>query len=699
MEPDFSGWATKANLKCSDGRTIMPDAFAHMDGKQVPLVYQHDRNRLGNVLGYANLKHTAEGVRADGYFNSTTNGQNAKEMVKHGDLKFLSIYANNLIEKAGKNVAHGDIREVSLVLAGANPGAKIDTVNIKHSDGYTEELEDEAIISTGEELFHMDPNQQPPAPSSDGSGGGQSVADFWNSLSPDAQDKVAFIVEEAVKNAQEGGDPDGDGDDDTTAQGVVDDQGNAAHTDTKPGEGDLSHQEGADNTMSRNVFDQSDIKGPQSSPHALSHADTKALFDAARKCGSLSQAIEDYMGAHDEASGYALQHGIEPVDVLFPNFTNLDKTPQFLSRRMEWVDGVLSGTSKTPFSNVRSIVADITMDEARALGYIKGNYKKEEWFAVQKRTTSAATIYKKQKLDRDDIIEITDFDVVAWMKTEMMVMLKEEIARAILIGDGRDVADPDKIQDPMNASSGNGLRSIINEHELYMTNVTVNTNDANSTPLEVREAVLRAFRFYKGSGRPTFYTTIPTVNYLLLAKDQMGRYYWNSEAELASALGVDSIVKVEVMEMIPNLFGIIVNLSDYNVGANKGGEISNFDFFDIDFNQYKYLAETRLSGALTKPKSALVIWSTAAANVQVTPTKPTFVKSTGVVTIPTVTGVVYENADTNATLTAGAQTALTNGQTLNVRAVAASGYFIEETGTLATVWSFMMPGVATGDTD
>jgi hypothetical protein len=677
----------------------MPDAFAHMDGKQVPLVYQHGHNSIGNVLGHAILSAKPEGVRADGYFNDTDNGKNAKAMVKHGDLKSLSIYANNLIEKAGKNVAHGDIREVSLVLAGANPGAKIDTVNIKHSDGYTEELEDEAVIHTGEELFHMDPNQQPPAPSSDGSGG-STVVDFWNSLSPDQQDTVAFIVEEAVKNAQEGGDPDGDGDDDTSAQGVVDDQKQgAAHSDIKPGEDDLSHQEGADKTMSRNVFDQSDIKGPAESPHALSHSDTKALFEAAKKCGSFAQAVEDYMEGNAEASGYALQHGIEPIDVLFPNFTNLDKTPQFLSRRMEWVDGVLSGTSKTPFSNVRSIVADITMDEARALGYIKGTYKKEEWFSVSKRTTSAATIYKKQKLDRDDIIEITDFDVVAWMKTEMMVMLKEEIARAILIGDGRDVTDPDKIQDPMNATSGNGLRSIINEHELYKTDVNVNIGDANSSPLEVREAILRSFRFYKGTGRPTFYTTIPTVNYLLLAKDTMGRYYWNSEAELANALGVDSIVKVEAMETIPNLFGIIVNLSDYNVGANKGGEISNFDFFDIDYNQYKYLAETRLSGALTKPKSALVVWSTAAANVVVVPTKPTFVKATGIVTIPTVTGVVYKNDVTGATLTAGAQTALTNGQALVVAATPAAGYFIEAVGTLATTWNFTMPGVQTGDMD
>lgn len=684
MEPDFSGWATKANLKCSDGRTIMPDAFKHMDGQQVPLVYQHGHNNLSNVLGYAILKHTAEGVRADGYFNETENGKTAREFVKHGDIKHLSIYANNLQEQAVKRVMHGDIKEVSLVLAGANPGAKIDAVNIRHSDGSYDELEDEAIITTGDELFHAEPDAPPAEPAT------KTNQEAWDEFTPEQKDFVAFLVEESVKNAEEGGDPDGDGDDDTTPKGVIDD---AAHSDNKPGEGDLSHKEGADKSMSRNVFDQTSQSGAAAThPHALSHADAKEFFEFSKKVGSLNAALESYLAEHTEVADHALQHGIEPIDVLFPNYQNLTQTPQFLSRRMEWVQGVLDGTSKTPFSKVRTIIADITQDEARALGYVKGNLKKEEWFSVSKRTTDPTTIYKKQGLERDDIIDITDFDVVAWMKGEMSVMLKEEIARAILIGDGRDIADPDKIKDPMAQASGEGLRSIVNEHDLFKTDVNVNVGDANSTMLEVAEAILRSMRYYKGTGRPNFYTTLPTLTSLLLVKDQMGRRYWNNTQELAQYLMVNEIVTVEVMETMPQLFGIIVNLADYNIGANKGGEVTLFDFFDIDYNKYKYLSETRLSGALVRPKSALVVWSTAAGDILIsTITKPTFDKSTGVVTIPTEANVVYKNTDTGATLTAGAQTALTAGQTLNVTATPAAGYFFENTGVLVNEWSFYMP--------
>jgi hypothetical protein len=654
----------------------MPDAFKHMDGQQVPLVWQHAHNSAENILGHAILKATPEGVRADGYFNGTKAGQDAKQLVEHKDVTSLSIYANQLVEKS-KNVIHGQIREVSLVLAGANPGAKIDFVNVKHSDGHYDELEDEAVITTGSELFHADNvTGTADAPTDPG---GATVVDFWNSLSPEQQDTVAFIVEEAVKSA---GNPQTDADGDTvsdTAKGVVDDE--AAHTDTKSGEGDLSHKEGADNNMSRNVFDQTKTDPQTQGKHVMAHSETKAFFESAKELGSFDAALKSY----------ALQHGIQPIDVLFPNFQNLDQTPQFLSRRMEWVQGVLDSTSKTPFSNVRSIVADITQDEARALGYIKGNLKKEEWFSVSKRTTTAATIYKKQKLDRDDIIDITDFDVVSFMKGEMMVMLKEEIARAILIGDGRDVSDPDKIKDPMAATDGAGIRSIINEHELYKTDVYVNTADANSSMQEVVETVLMNMRFYKGTGTPVFYTTLPTLTSMLLIKDTLGRRLYNSKAELASAMMVSDIITVEVMETNPILFGVIVNLADYNVGANRGGEINNFDFFDIDYNQYKYLAETRISGALTRPKAALVVWQTTnATDVLVSPTAPMFAKATGVVTVPSKTGVVYKNKDTGATLTSGAQAALTAGQTLTVQAVPASGYYFATDG-LTVEWSFSVP--------
>lgn len=681
MEPDFSGWATKANLRCSDGRTIMPDAFKHMDGQQVPLVWQHGHSAPTNILGFGILKHSAEGVRIDAFFNKTDAGKNAQQLVEHGDIKHLSIYANDLVEQ-NKNVMHGNIRETSLVLAGANRGAVIDQVNVRHSDGEVEEIDGEAVIFTGLEFFHANGDTSTGS-SSDPSGAAdpseQTVQDVYDSLTDDQKSVVNYIVSAAVDAAQ---DPDGDGDNDAEV-GVEADKADAAHsddttkTDNPAGEGDLSHQEGADK-MSRNVFDQSQEVAVQDKRRVLTHAEKQGIFADAMKLGSLKEAVGDF----------AIKHGIEPIDILFPNYTNLDNSPQFLSRRMEWVQGVLDGTSKTPFSNVRSIVADITQDEARAMGYIKGNYKKEEWFTVTRRTTSATTIYKKQKLDRDDIIDITDFDVVAWMKGEMSLMLREEIARAILVSDGRDIADPDKIADPAAASSGAGLRSIVNEHELYKTDVNVNLADSNSTYQEAVEAIIRARRWYKGSGTPTFFTTWATLTNMLLIKDTLGRRLYQNKADLAAAMMVTDIVPVEVMESTTNLLGIVVNLSDYNVGANRGGEVSLFDFFDIDYNQYKYLAETRISGALTRPKSALVVWLTAGTNVIAAPTSPTLVKATGVVTIPAVTGVVYKNSDTNATLTAGAQTALTAGQELNVVAVPASGYYFEVSTGLAVEWHF-----------
>jgi hypothetical protein len=667
MEPDFSGWATKANLRCSDGRTITPDAFKHMDGQTVPLVWQHAHSEPANVLGKATLTHTSEGVRADCYFNNSATAQTAKELVEHGDIRSLSIYANQLIEKA-KAVMHGMIREVSLVMSGANPGAYIDQVTIRHADGDIEELEGEAVISMMEELFHADGGDDSESDDE------LTIQDVYDSMTPEQQDVVTYLVSAAVEATQEPGDEPDD---------------SAEHSNNNSGEDNLSHKGGAA-PMTRNVFDQTST-GSAPAGKTLTHAQTAEIFELARKNGgvsSLRDLINEYAITHNIVKEGELQHGITPMDVLFPNFTNLDNTPQFLSRRMEWVEGVLNGCSKTPFSSVRSIVADITQESARALGYIKGNYKKEEWFSVTKRTTTATTVIKKQKLDRDDIIDITDFDVVAWMKVEMMVMFREELARAILIGDGREVDDPDKIKDPSAATSGAGIRSIINEHELYKTDVFVNLDDASSSYEELVEAVMRSMRFYKGTGSPVFYTTLPILSNLLLIKDGFGRRLYNSKADLASAMMVSDIIPVEVMETLTDgTLGIIVNLSDYNIGANRGGETSLFDFFDIDYNQYKYLVESRISGALTKVKSALVVKKTASSNVLATPTKPGWVKSTGVVTIPTITGVVYKNSDTNATLTAGAQTALTSGQFLNVVAVPASGYFFETDG-LSQKWNF-----------
>jgi hypothetical protein len=667
VAPDFSGWATKANLRCSDGRVITPEAFKHMDGQRVPLVWMHKHDTPDAVLGYAELKHVdGEGTRADCYFNETPAGQNVKAQVKHGDLKFLSIWANQLQERA-KSVLHGMIREVSLVLAGANPGAMIDQINLAHGD-YSEEL-DEAIITTGIEIFHMDEAQ---ANASATVADPQDVSQIWDSFTPEQQSFVNSVVDFAVEDAK---------------NAPADPPADPAPTDTPPAQGDISHQEGA-GAVTR-VFDQTDqLNGtsPNANKRILTAEEKNSIFHSAMQPGAtLRSAVNDF----------CLQHGITPMDVLFPNFQNLDATPQFNTRRMEWVAGVLNGVSHTPFSRVRSIVADITQDDARAKGYITGNYKKEEWFTVTKRTTSPTTIYKKQKLDRDDIIDITDFDVVAWVRAEMDLMLREELACAILFGDGRDIEDEDKILDPSGATSGDGIRSIMNEHELYKTDINVNLTSTPNYETLVEE-VMQGMRWYKGTGSPVFYTTLPVLAQLLLIKDGYGRRMYTSKADVAAAMMVDDIIPCEAMERetANGLLGIVVNLSDYSIGADKGGEVNLFDFFDIDYNQYKYMIETRLSGALRKIKSALVVWSVPTADVLVTPTVPTFDKSTGIVTVPTKTGVVYKN-DSGTTLTAGAQTAITAGNSLTVIATPTSGYYFSTAGS-TTQWTFALPPAPTG---
>lgn len=691
MEPDFSGWATKANLKCSDGRTITSDAFKHMDGVRVPLVWQHGHSSAENVLGHGILKHQAEGVRIDGYFNKTKQGQNAQQLVEHGDIKHLSIYANELVEK-NKVVMHGNIRETSLVLAGANRGAVIDQVNVRHSDGEVETLDDEAIIFTGFEFFHADQTMAPEMEMPPAEPDTKTVQQVWESLTPEQQDVVNYIVGEAVSNAA---DPDGDGDNDAEV-GVEADKADAAHSDTTTtdeGDGTQTDKEGTGG-MTRNVFDQTKKRGTgvgTINPHTgnefkhvdelFSMDDRKAIFDAAQKPGmTLKTAFEEAVMAH----------GITPMDVLFPEYKNIENTPQFNTRRMEWVAPFLAGLSHTPFSRVKSIVADITMDEARAKGYVKGNIKREEWFSVSKRFTTPTTVYKKQQLDRDDIIDIVDFDVIAWMKAEMDTMLKEEIARAILIGDGRDIADVDKIKDPAGAVSGDGLRSVVHEHELYKTDVNINLGSTPNYENLVEECI-RAKRYYKGSGTPTMYTTWDMISNMLLIKDTLGRRLYMSIDELATTIGVAAIVPVEVMETGPaNLMAVIFNPADYNVGADKGGEVNLFDFFDIDYNQYKYLSETRISGALTKVKAALVIWSVPSADVAVIPVAPTFNYATGVATVPTETGVVYKDGNGN-TLTAGAQAAIDPDTSLTIQAVPASGYYFQFSGNQTAYWSFTRP--------
>jgi hypothetical protein len=655
-KPDFSGYATKAGLKCSDGRTIMKDAFAHQDSTMVPLVWQHGHNEPGNVLGHAVLENREDGVYAYGYFNDTDQAKNAKTLVQHEDIKSLSIYANSLTERA-KQVLHGFIREVSLVLSGANPGALIDNVTLAHADGDMVTLDDEAIIYTGLSLHHGDgadekeekddkddKDDEDDKDEKDGkldhSADDPTVQEVYESMTPVQQEVLQYMVGAALEGA---------------GQKVI-------HSDSSDKSGDDNDDEEKDERrMSRNVFEQQG--GKKEEKHVLSHDAIKGIVDDAHKTGSLKEAVE----------AYALKHGIENIDVLFPDARNVTDTPEFDSRRVEWVSGVINGTKHSPFSRIKSIVADITFDEARAKGYIKGNLKKEEFFGVSKRVTTPSTIYKKQKLDRDDIIDITDFDVVAWLKSEMRLMLDEELARAILIGDGRDVADEDKIKDPAGSNEGAGIRSILNDHDLYVATVNVNVDDANSSPVEIVDAVISSMRFYKGSGSPTFYTTLPMLTKLLLARDSLGHRLWRTASDMASEMGVAAVVTVEVMEDEEDLVGIIVNLKDYTIGADKGGDVNFFDDFDIDYNQYKYLLETRVSGALTKIRSAMVINKVAGTDVLVTPEEPDFDGTQ--ITVKTTTGVVYKRGDTDATAVTGTPIVLAAGQSMRIYAVSTPGHY------------------------
>jgi HK97 family phage prohead protease len=669
MEPDFSGYATKAGLKCTDGRTIMPGAFKHQDQERVPLVWQHGHSDPENVLGHAILENRDDGVYAYGFFNSSPKAVHSKGLVEHGDVTMLSIWANQLVERAGR-VLHGAIREVSLVLSGANPGALIESVTIRHADGTVEDAEDEAIIYSGTELetgpieepekaeaetdepaaalAHADPAVDPQTnPNSDD----ETIQDVYDSMSQKQKDVLHFMVGQAIEAAQE-----------ELAQSDIETPETNASTDDSDEEG---------TQMSRNVFEKDDSEAVGASgSYVLSHSDLEGIVADASKRGSLKDAVEDF----------ALAHGITDIDILFPDARALEGTPEFLSRRTEWVGTFLSGTRKSPFSRIKTLSADITVEEARAKGYVTGEIKKEEFFGVTKRVTIPTTVYKKQKLDRDDMVDITDFDIVAWLKAEMRLMLDEELARAALIGDGRDVANEDKINEQ-------NIRPIATDHELYVTTVTVNTTDASSTVQEVIDAIVQNRRHFKGSGIPTLFTTETVIAQFLLLKDTLGRRIYKSLDEVAAELRVDRVVPVEVMEEDPTLLAIIVNPADYVFGATAGGEVSMFDDFDIDYNQYKYLIETRCCGTLVRLKSAIVVRSAdASTDVAVTPNDPTFNDTTGVVTIVATTGVVYKNADTGATLSTGAQPALAVGDTLNVRAVADATHFIPSSAD--SFWTF-----------
>ena len=586
MKFDFSGYATKNDLKCSDGRVIKRDAFKDNEGTKVPLVWQHLHGDPKNVLGHAVLENREDGVYAYCKLNDTEDGKTAKELVSHGDIEALSIHANKLVQK-GSEVLHGVIREVSLVMSGANPGALIDSVNIAHSDGSIVEAEDEAIIYTGLEISTDDVEHQ-----NESSKEEKTVKEVFNSLTEEQKNVVYALLADATSKEM---DQSSDDDDD-----------------------DLKHNNtGGDDNMKKNVFDQTEDVLETS--NTLTHSQLQEVISDAQKVGSLKESI----------MFHAADYGIENIDLLFPDPKNVSNIPEWIKRDDSWVQGILSGVKKNPFSRIKSMAADITADEARARGYITGTEKMEEVFPLLKRITTPTTIYKKQKLDRDDIIDITDLDVVAWMKAEMRMMLDEEIARVILIGDGREITDDAKVNE-------DNIRPIASDQHLYAHKVELASNIRGANLIE---AMIRNRKHYKGTGRPTLYTTDEVLIDLLLVKDRIGRRLYNTEQELASALLVKEIVTVEVMETMPNLLGIFVNINDYVLGADRGGQVSMFDDFDIDFNQYKYLMETRVSGALIKPKSALV-FRRIAGDLTV-PEEPVFDPATGVVTIPEVEGIQY----------------------------------------------------------
>ena len=557
---DFSGWATKNNLLCSDGRTILKDAFKSDDGVTVPLVWNHQHNEPDNVLGHALLENRDDGVYAYCKLNDTEKGKTTKELIKHGDISALSIYANQLKQQGGK-VIHGSIREVSVVLAGANPGAFIDSV-ICHND----ESDEEAVIYSGESisLAHAEQTTETKKEETmkeETKKDEKTVKEIFDTLTEEQKNVVYAII-----------------------GSIIEEKENSNKKEEPKKEDDI---EGG-KVMKHNVFD-NDVENKED---VLQHADVQAIFADAKRYGSLKDSV--------------LQHGITNIDYLFPEATNLNQTPEFVKRDTGWVEKVMGAVHHSPFSRIKSQFADITADDARAKGYVKGNLKKDEVFSLLKRSTTPTTVYKKQKLDRDDVVDITDFDVVSWIKGEMRMMLDEELARAFLIGDGRLSSSDDKINEQ-------NIRPIFNDADLYTVKVEVDAGENATAEAKTKafiKAVIKNRKEYKGTGSPTLYTTEDVVSDCLLLEDANGRFIYDTIDKLKNTLRVADIVTVPVMEGAKgakggDLIAILVNLADYNVGADKGGAVNMFDDFDIDYNAQKYLIETRCSGALTKPYSAI----------------------------------------------------------------------------------------------
>ena len=591
---DFSGWVTVNDLECADGRVIMQNAFIDDDGVEVPLVWNHQYGDISNVLGKCLLKNESKGVRGYGSFNDTEKGRTAKQVLEHGDIVSLSICANQLKQK-GANVLHGKIREVSLVLAGANPGALIENVTIAHGDDFSD---DEAVIYTGMPLtiYHADEEdeKEDPKPESKGeemadenkekTGGDKTVKDVFNTFTDEQKDVVYYMIGAALEQA-----------------GVQSD-------DEDEGEEDVKHNvfEGKKEDVIMHNFSMTDFLADAKRCGSMKEAYDNAIAD-----GTLMHAFpgngtiptEGMVGPSQDTANQT--YGFRDPDMLFPDYKSLNTPPEWIERDTGWVTKVINNAHHTPFSRIKSQFANLTEDEARARGYIKGHLKKEQVFTLLKRTTDPQTIYKKQKMDRDDIIDITDFDVVAWIKGEMRGQLEEEIARAILIGDGRLPSSDDKIQEAH-------VRPIATDEDLFTVkaDVTAGATDEETAKNFIKTAI-RQRKYYKGSGQPTLFTTEDMLTSMQLIEDGIGHLLYGSVQQLATVLRVKEIVTVEVMEgyQINNkdCLGIFVNMSDYNIGADKGGTVELFDDFDIDYNQYKYLIETRISGALIKPFSAIVL--------------------------------------------------------------------------------------------
>lgn len=629
MEFDFGGYATKADVLCTDGRVIRKNAFRDQNGTKVPLVWNHQRNEPENVLGHAYLENRDDGVYCYGKFNNSPRAKYAKMLVQHSDIHSLSIFANQLVQKANE-VTHGKIIEVSLVMAPANAEALIDNPVVQHGDEEYEDTTRATIYCQQEirlddvtfDIEHSDEEPKkkkktPPPPDDEGNEDDDTdEEDEDDDPDPDDPDDDADeepdddnkevkkkVKEEAKKKEIEHAD-----DGERTVQDVYDEMTDeqkkvvaymiGAALEAQEAEDNTAEhadEEGDNIEMARNIFDQNNLEHVDDTP-SLDHAQLKEIFEDADKCGSLKKSFLEH----------AQSYGIENIDILFPDAKTVGDNPYMLKRNTDWVNVVLSETTHVPFSRIKTVVADITADEARARGYVKGTLKKEEVIKLLKRVTTPTTVYKKQKLDRDDVVEITELNVIVWVKAEMRVMLDEEVARAALVSDGREVDDPDKINE-------DNIRPIWKDDDMYAHHVLLEADVATE---DIPDQILAAQEAYKGSGNPTLFTTNAIVLKMLLVKDKIGRRIYNTEAELASAMGVSKIVKVPVMENLKRevstgvnaeLLAIIVNLRDYTFGATAGGKIGMFDDFDIDYNQYKYLLETRTCGALTVPKSAIVV--------------------------------------------------------------------------------------------